>query len=96
VACNGAPPPPPPTQAWATASLPQDEWDPALWPGVCESHSIDPEKGFPLPLFAEMMLQLRRTQPGASLSLSANIHPNVLNSSYDRMCLCARSAKICT
>jgi hypothetical protein len=24
---------------------------------------------------------------GASLSLSANIHLNVLNSSYDRMCL---------
>ena len=29
--------------------------------------------------------------PGASLSLSADIHPNVLNNSYDRVYLWARS-----
>ena len=35
-----------------------------------------------LRLFLEAM-----PQPGVGLSLSANIHLNVLNNSYDRMCL---------
>jgi hypothetical protein len=39
------------------------------------------------PPSGELMLTLWHFQPGAGLSLSANSHLNVLNNSYDRMCL---------
>jgi hypothetical protein len=33
-------------------------------------------------------------EPRAGLPLSAGIHLNALNGSYDRMCLCARSVEM--